>query len=71
MDNPTSDEIGAGGGANFRGGRDAKASLRQGAGVVEARPGIIENSHIAPLGKLNCQHNEISVVDFRRALDLS
>ncbi|KAG8898582.1 hypothetical protein FRC00_002624 [Tulasnella sp. 408] len=49
VQDPTSDEAGAGAGPGFRGGRDAKAALKSGAGVVEARPGIIESTHIAPL----------------------
>ncbi|KAG8919329.1 hypothetical protein FRC01_001340 [Tulasnella sp. 417] len=49
VQDPTSDEAGAGAGPGFRGGRDAKAALKSGAGVVEARPGIIESSRIAPL----------------------
>jgi len=46
---PTSDEAGAGAGPGFAGGRDAARTLKQSAGVVEARPGIIESSHIDPL----------------------
>ncbi|THH27065.1 hypothetical protein EUX98_g7131 [Antrodiella citrinella] len=46
---PTTDEVGAGAGPNFAGGRDAARTFKQGAGVVEARPGIIESSHIDPL----------------------
>ncbi|KIO28553.1 hypothetical protein M407DRAFT_242979 [Tulasnella calospora MUT 4182] len=49
VQDPTSDEAGAGAGPGFRGGRDAKAALKAGAGVVEARPGIIESSHIVSL----------------------
>ncbi|KAG8892171.1 hypothetical protein FRC00_012519 [Tulasnella sp. 408] len=49
VQDPTSDEAGAGAGPGFRGGRDAKAALKSGAGVVEARPGIIESTQIAPL----------------------
>ncbi|KAF8708389.1 SGS protein, partial [Rhizoctonia solani] len=46
---PTSDEAGAGAGPTFQGGRDAKRALNAGAGVVEARPGIIEGTNIPPL----------------------
>ncbi|KAG9027099.1 hypothetical protein FS837_004374 [Tulasnella sp. UAMH 9824] len=46
---PTTDEKGAGAGPGFRGGRDAKAAMKAGAGVVEARPDIIETTHVAPL----------------------
>ncbi|KAG8936519.1 hypothetical protein FRC02_001485 [Tulasnella sp. 418] len=49
VDDPTRDEAGAGAGKNFRGGKDAKNAMRQGAGVVEARPGIVESTHISPL----------------------
>jgi len=49
VDDPTSTEKGAGAGATFAGGKDAKAALRAGAGVVEARPGIIDSSNIEPL----------------------
>ena len=49
MTDPTTDEAGAGAGPNFQGGRDAKRALRDAAGVVEARPGIIEGANIAPL----------------------
>ncbi|QRW19278.1 hypothetical protein RhiXN_00684 [Rhizoctonia solani] len=46
---PTSDEAGAGAGPTFQGGRDAKRALNAGAGVVEARPGILEGTNIPPL----------------------
>ncbi|KAL5641247.1 hypothetical protein ACGC1H_001659 [Rhizoctonia solani] len=46
---PTSDEAGAGAGPGFQGGKDAKRALKNAAGVVEARPGILEKANIAPL----------------------
>lgn len=46
---PTSEEMGAGAGPTFEGGKDAERALKPGAGVVEARPGIIADSNIAPL----------------------
>ncbi|KAG9103714.1 hypothetical protein FRC06_008708 [Ceratobasidium sp. 370] len=46
---PTSNEAGAGAGPGFQGGKDAERALKSGAGVVEARPGLIESSNIPPL----------------------
>ncbi|TCD65357.1 hypothetical protein EIP91_002755 [Steccherinum ochraceum] len=46
---PTTDEVGAGAGPNFAGGKDATRNFNQTAGVVENRPGIIESTHIDPL----------------------
>ncbi|KAG9099488.1 hypothetical protein FS749_001169 [Ceratobasidium sp. UAMH 11750] len=46
---PTSEEAGAGAGPTFQGGKDAERALKPGAGVVEARPGLIESSNIPPL----------------------
>jgi len=46
---PTSELVGAGAGANFAGGRDAERSMKHAAGVVEAKPGIIESTQIEPL----------------------
>ncbi|KIJ68924.1 hypothetical protein HYDPIDRAFT_105455 [Hydnomerulius pinastri MD-312] len=48
---PTTEERGAGAGANFQGHKEAQRSLNQTAGVVEGRPGIIESSHIDPLSE--------------------
>ena len=66
--NLTSDEAGAGAGAGFAGGRDAKRNLKQAVGVVEARPGIIESTHIDPLnehsGRGMFQPNENSFQHF-------
>ncbi|KAJ4001355.1 hypothetical protein F5050DRAFT_1803251 [Lentinula boryana] len=47
--NPTTEERGAGAGANFEGDRQATRNFSQTAGVVEGRPGIIESSNIDPL----------------------
>ncbi|KAF8605110.1 hypothetical protein BDV93DRAFT_491325 [Ceratobasidium sp. AG-I] len=49
VSDPTSEERGAGAGPTFEGGKDAERALKPGAGVVEARPGIIADSNIAPL----------------------
>ncbi|KAG9021451.1 hypothetical protein FRB95_002094 [Tulasnella sp. JGI-2019a] len=49
VDHPTSAEAGAGAGANFAGGKDAKATLRAASGVIESQPGIVESSKIEPL----------------------
>jgi len=51
VDDPTSDEMGAGASNTFRGGQDARKALRSGAGVVEARPGIIDSADIDPLNE--------------------
>lgn len=51
VEDPTSEERGAGAGANFGGDRDAKRAMKPSAGVVEARPGIIEDTHIDPLSE--------------------
>jgi hypothetical protein len=51
VEDPTSEEVGAGAGANFGGDRDAKRAMKPAAGVVEARPGIIEDTHIDPLSE--------------------
>ncbi|SJL00330.1 uncharacterized protein ARMOST_03643 [Armillaria ostoyae] len=49
VSHPTSKAHGAGAGAHFKGDRQAAHAMRQAAGVIEARPGIIESTHIAPL----------------------
>ncbi|KAF8515877.1 hypothetical protein JB92DRAFT_44478 [Gautieria morchelliformis] len=55
VDDPTSSEAGAGAGAgaspHFSCDRDAKRAMRGAAGVIEARPGIIEDTHIDPLSE--------------------
>ncbi|CAE6435115.1 unnamed protein product [Rhizoctonia solani] len=48
---PTTDEVGAGAGSGFQGGKDAKRALKDAAGVVEDRPGILEGANIAPLSQ--------------------
>ncbi|KAG9121159.1 hypothetical protein FRC07_002996 [Ceratobasidium sp. 392] len=48
---PTSAEAGAGAGPTFQGGQDAERALKSGAGVVEARPGLIESTTIPPLSQ--------------------
>ncbi|KAJ3794452.1 hypothetical protein GGU11DRAFT_844535 [Lentinula aff. detonsa] len=48
---PTTEERGAGAGANFEGDRQATRNFSQTAGVVEGRPGIIESSNIDPLNE--------------------
>ncbi|PBK96786.1 hypothetical protein ARMGADRAFT_1076928 [Armillaria gallica] len=49
VSDPTSKAHGAGAGAHFKGDRQAAQAMKQAAGVIEARPGIIESTHIAPL----------------------
>ncbi|KIJ44186.1 hypothetical protein M422DRAFT_47305 [Sphaerobolus stellatus SS14] len=51
VDDPTKDELGAGAPANFRGHREAKHAMRGEAGVVEARPGILDDTNIDPLNE--------------------
>lgn len=48
---PTTDDMGAGAGSNFRGGEDAQRNFKQTAGVIEGRPGIIESTNIDPLNE--------------------
>jgi len=51
VDNPTSQDKGAGAGANFQGGLQAARSLKQTSAVKEGSSGIIETTHIAPLSE--------------------
>ncbi|EAU88588.1 hypothetical protein CC1G_04294 [Coprinopsis cinerea okayama7 len=52
VNDPTSEAFGAGASpSSFSGHRDAKNTLKQQAGVVEARPGIIESTNIDPLNE--------------------
>ncbi|KAA1471306.1 hypothetical protein DENSPDRAFT_775830 [Dentipellis sp. KUC8613] len=60
VSDPTSDGLGAGAGENFDGHLQAKRTLKETAGVIEGRPGIIESTHIDPL-------NESSTKDDRWA----
>ncbi|KAG7452576.1 uncharacterized protein BT62DRAFT_925136 [Guyanagaster necrorhizus] len=39
----------SGAGAHYKGDRQAARAMRQAAGVIEGRPGIIESTHIDPL----------------------
>ncbi|KAJ3763478.1 hypothetical protein EV360DRAFT_91852 [Lentinula raphanica] len=48
---PTTEDRGAGAGANFDGDRQAARNFSQTAGVVEGRPGIIESANIDPLNE--------------------
>jgi len=48
---PTTDVVGAGAGPNFEGHRQAQRTLKETAGVVEGRPGIIESTNIDPLNE--------------------
>jgi len=50
VDNPTSDDLGAGAGPNFEGGQQAKRTLNDTAGVV-GQTGIIESTNIDPLNE--------------------
>jgi len=50
VDDPTTEDKGAGAGANFQGGAQAARSLRQTSGIKESSgSGIIETTHIDPL----------------------
>lgn len=62
---PTSEDVGAGVGPTFQGGKDAERALKPGAGVVEAKPGIIADSNIAPLSRDEPEFGE-SYLSFRR-----
>jgi len=52
VDNPASDEKGAGASKKFTGHRMAKKAMMAEAGVIESQPGIIESTNIAPLNKM-------------------
>jgi hypothetical protein len=49
VEDPTTEDTGAGAEDNFVGHRMAKKALQPQAGVIEARPGIIETTDIDPL----------------------
>jgi len=49
VDNPTTEDKGAGAGPNFEGGAQAARTFKQTAGVVEGYPGVIESTNIDPL----------------------
>ena len=51
VNDPATNETGAGAGANFAGSEQAQRNFRESAGVVEGRPGIIESSNIDPLNE--------------------
>ncbi|KAH7910658.1 hypothetical protein BJ138DRAFT_1008360 [Hygrophoropsis aurantiaca] len=51
VNDPTTDEVGAGAGSNFQGHQQAQRTFKETAGVVEGRPGIIESSNIDPLNE--------------------
>ena len=51
MNDPTTDDTGAGAGPRFEGHEQAQRNFRQTAGVVEGRPGIIESANIDPLNE--------------------
>ena len=51
MTDPTTPSRGAGAGPGFKGHEDAARALKPAAGVVEARPGIIESTNIDPLNE--------------------
>lgn len=53
VDNPASEERGAGAPNNFTGDRMAKKAMMAEAGVIESQPGIIESTNIAPLNEDN------------------
>ncbi|KAJ7774741.1 hypothetical protein B0H16DRAFT_1759628 [Mycena metata] len=49
VNDPTSEERGAGAGPNFEGDKAAKRLFKQTAGVIEGEPGIIESTNVHPL----------------------
>ncbi|KAH8833813.1 hypothetical protein DL96DRAFT_1457368 [Flagelloscypha sp. PMI_526] len=49
VEDPTTDNMGAGAGPRFDGHNQARRNFAQTAGVVEGRPGIIESTNIDPL----------------------
>ena len=65
---PTTSVTGAGASANYDGGGRARRNVRETAGVVEGRPGIIESTNIDPLNEnsnkgtlLSCSSRMLSV----------
>jgi hypothetical protein len=51
VNDPTTDDTGAGAGPNFQGDREARRFLSETSGVVENRPGLIESTNIDPLNE--------------------
>jgi hypothetical protein len=51
VNDPTTEETGAGAGSDFQGHEQAARNFRQTAGVVEGRPGLIESTNIDPLNE--------------------
>jgi len=51
VDDPMTEDAGAGAGPNFEGGAQAARNLKQAAGVVEGFPGVIESTNIHPLNE--------------------
>lgn len=51
VQDPTTEDLGAGAGANFDGAAQAQRTFKETAGVVEGRPGVIESSNIDPLNQ--------------------
>jgi len=51
MNDPTTEDTGAGAPADFEGHKMAKKAIYAEAGVVEARPGIIDSTNIDPLNE--------------------
>jgi len=49
VEDPTTEELGAGAGPGFQGHIQAAKNFKNTAGVIEGRPGIIESTHIEPL----------------------
>lgn len=70
MDNPTTDDKGAGAGANFQGGTQAARSLRQTSKVKEGSSGIIESTHIDPLSE-NSNDGTFRCPDIVMATDIA
>jgi len=49
VEDPTTEELGAGAGPGFQGHIQAAKNFKNTAGVIEGRPGVIESTHIEPL----------------------
>jgi len=58
VEDPTTEEFGAGAGPNFQGHIQARKNFRDTAGVIEGRPGIIESTHIEPLKENTSQRDQ-------------
>ena len=60
VEDPTTEEFGAGAGPNFQGHIQARKNFSKTAGVIEGRPGIIESTHIEPLKENTSRQSHLS-----------